>query len=58
MIGVEALVRWQHPVHGLLAPGEFVPLAERTGAIGDLTRWVLDNALAQAARVARRRART
>ena len=48
VIGVEALVRWQHPVHGLLPPAEFVPLAERTGAIGDLTRWVLDNALAQA----------
>ena len=48
VIGVEALVRWQHPVHGLLGPVEFVPLAERTGAIGDLTRWVLDNALAQA----------
>src|SRR5918994_1205641 len=48
VVGVEALVRWQHPVHGLLAPTEFVPLAERTGAIGDLTRWVLDNALAQA----------
>jgi diguanylate cyclase (GGDEF)-like protein len=45
--GVEALVRWQHPRHGLLGPGEFVPLAERTGAIGDLTRWVLDTALAQ-----------
>jgi diguanylate cyclase (GGDEF)-like protein len=48
VVGVEALVRWQHPVHGLLPPAEFVPLAERTGAIGDLTRWVLDNALAQA----------
>ena len=47
VLGVEALVRWNHPVHGLLPPGEFVPLAERTGAIGDLTRWVLDSALAQ-----------
>ena len=47
VIGVEALVRWNHPRHGLLAPAEFVPLAERTGAIGDLTRWVLDAALAQ-----------
>jgi diguanylate cyclase (GGDEF)-like protein len=45
--GVEALVRWQHPRRGLLGPGEFVPLAERTGAIGDLTRWVLDTALSQ-----------
>jgi diguanylate cyclase (GGDEF)-like protein len=48
VVGVEALLRWQHPVHGLLPPVEFVPLAERTGAIGDLTRWVLDTALAQA----------
>jgi diguanylate cyclase (GGDEF)-like protein len=47
VVGVEALVRWQHPQRGLLAPAEFVPLAERTGAIGDLTRWVLDSALAQ-----------
>ena len=47
VIGVEALVRWQHPERGLLPPSEFVPLAERTGAIGDLTRWVLDTALAQ-----------
>ncbi len=47
--GVEALVRWQHPTRGLLAPDEFVPLAERTGAVADLTRWVVDRALAQCA---------
>jgi diguanylate cyclase (GGDEF)-like protein len=47
--GVEALVRWQHPEHGLLQPGEFVPLAERTGTIAHLTRWVLDAALRQCA---------
>jgi EAL domain-containing protein (putative c-di-GMP-specific phosphodiesterase class I) len=47
---VEALVRWQHPDHGLLGPGEFIPLAERTGLIHPLTRWVLDTALEQAAR--------
>jgi diguanylate cyclase (GGDEF)-like protein len=46
--GVEALVRWQHPHHGLLAPAEFLPLAERTGLMGELTRWVVDAALAQA----------
>jgi diguanylate cyclase (GGDEF)-like protein len=45
--GVEALVRWQHPERGLLGPGEFVPLAERTGMIAELTRWVLEAALAQ-----------
>jgi diguanylate cyclase (GGDEF)-like protein len=46
--GVEALVRWQHPRHGLLAPAEFLPLAERTGLMGELTRWVVDAALRQA----------
>jgi diguanylate cyclase (GGDEF)-like protein len=47
VVGVEALVRWQHPTRGLLAPDRFVPLAERTGAIADLTRWVVDAALTQ-----------
>jgi diguanylate cyclase (GGDEF)-like protein len=47
LTGVEALVRWRHPSRGLLGPGEFVPLAERTGAVADLTRWVVDRALAQ-----------
>jgi diguanylate cyclase len=49
ILGVEALVRWQHPQHGLLGPGEFIPLAERTGLIHPLTGWVLDTALHQAA---------
>ena len=48
MTGVEALVRWEHPEHGLLPPAEFLPLAERTGLMGDLTRWVVDAALRQA----------
>jgi diguanylate cyclase (GGDEF)-like protein len=47
---VEGLVRWQHPEHGLLGPGEFIPLAERTALIHPLTRWVLAAALDQAAR--------
>ena len=47
VIGVEALVRWQHPVHGLLPPFEFVPLAEQTGLIKPLTTYVLRTALAQ-----------
>ena len=49
MAGVEALVRWQHPVRGLLGPNEFVPLAERTGAIVALGAWVLGTACRQAA---------
>ncbi|MCD5351891.1 putative bifunctional diguanylate cyclase/phosphodiesterase [Kineosporia mesophila] len=44
---VEALVRWQHPDRGLLSPDQFVPLAEQTGLIDDLTRWVLTTALHQ-----------
>jgi diguanylate cyclase (GGDEF)-like protein len=47
VIGAEALVRWQHPTRGLLPPAEFVPLAERTGAVAGLTRWVVDAALRQ-----------
>ena len=47
VIGVEALVRWQHPTRGLLPPATFVPLAERTGMIRPLTLWVLERALAQ-----------
>jgi diguanylate cyclase (GGDEF)-like protein len=47
--GVEALVRWQHPTQGLLDPPDFIPLAEATGAIVPLGRWILDEAVREAA---------
>src|SRR3984885_12656611 len=47
--GMEALVRWQHPVRGLMAPEEFIPLAEQSYLMRDLTFQVVDRALAQAA---------
>jgi EAL domain-containing protein (putative c-di-GMP-specific phosphodiesterase class I) len=45
---VEALVRWPHPVEGLLVPGAFLPLAEVSGLMGELDRWVLSEACRQA----------
>jgi diguanylate cyclase (GGDEF)-like protein len=47
--GMEALVRWQHPVRGLMAPEEFIPLAEQSYLMRDLTFQVVDRALAQTA---------
>ncbi|HEX2111401.1 MAG TPA: EAL domain-containing protein [Gaiellaceae bacterium] len=49
VVGAEALVRWQHPERGLLAPGEFLPVAQHTNLIRPLTLYVLDAALSQCA---------
>ncbi len=48
IIGVEALVRWNHPKHGFMPPDDFISMAERTGLIKPLSIWVLNHALGQA----------
>jgi diguanylate cyclase (GGDEF)-like protein len=47
IFGVEALLRWRHPVRGLLSPARFMPAVERTELIEPVTRWVIDEALRQ-----------
>lgn len=47
IVGMEALVRWRHPTRGLLRPGDFLKIAETSGVMNELGRWVLDRACAQ-----------
>jgi diguanylate cyclase (GGDEF)-like protein/PAS domain S-box-containing protein len=47
LIGVEALVRWEHPQRGLISPAEFIPVAERTGLIAEIDAWVMQQACEQ-----------
>jgi diguanylate cyclase (GGDEF)-like protein len=49
IVGVEALLRWRHPARGMIAPGSFIPFAEQTGFIREITPWVLDAAIRQQA---------
>jgi EAL domain-containing protein (putative c-di-GMP-specific phosphodiesterase class I) len=49
IVAVEALLRWQHPERGSIAPARFIPFAEQTGFIREITPWVLDTAVRQAA---------
>lgn len=47
LVGVEALVRWEHPDRGLISPADFIPFAEQTGVIREVTRWVIPQAIRQ-----------
>ncbi len=51
LVAIEALIRWRHPTRGLVTPGEFIDLAEETGQVVPMTRWMLERACADLARL-------
>lgn len=51
IVGVEALIRWHHPERGWVSPVDFIPLAEETGVITELTRWMIENSINELASV-------
>jgi EAL domain-containing protein (putative c-di-GMP-specific phosphodiesterase class I) len=51
IVGVEALIRWQHPTRGLIYPGDFIPLAEQTGDIAAMTLWAIRRVIADQQRL-------
>lgn len=50
LVGMEALLRWRHPEHGMISPGDFIPLAERHGLMSAVGSWVIEQAVAQQAK--------
>ena len=50
LLGIEALIRWNHPTKGMLSPSNFIPLAEKTGLIIEIDRWMMQTAIGQMSR--------